>query len=196
VPFGSALEATGSGISHLVRELYKSRSDALVEEDWANVFRRNRIEARFASGFPTVVKESSSEPLGTFLDIVLESGVGPTVRRNLTNDPGDTYFSTVVQLSLLTSMLDLHGLTAGLRHALTRRAQAISADQSDTPSFDNLLGTQRAIRDQTSAFNWSLILEAVNTKIFGWTRNCRLSLPCCDPSGLSGHVHHCSTLSR
>jgi hypothetical protein len=163
LPLGPILNTVGRSFLNLARDLHNSGSDIVVEADLANVFGRNRIESRFESTFRTAVKESYTQRLNYFLDIVLEGGAGPTVHRSLTDQ---AYFSTVVQLSLLTSMLDLRSLAAGLHHVFTRRAEAISLESSACPGYENLLGTLRAIRDQTSGFSWNLIADAV-TSSFG-----------------------------
>jgi hypothetical protein len=111
LPLGPILNTVGRGFLNLARDLQNSGSDIVVEADLANVFGRNRIESRFESTFRTAVKESYTQRLNNFLDIILEGGAGPTVQRSLTDQ---AYFSTVVQLSLLTSMLDLKSLAAGL----------------------------------------------------------------------------------
>ncbi|KFY23763.1 hypothetical protein V491_02416 [Pseudogymnoascus sp. VKM F-3775] len=162
VPLGPILNTAGRAVLNLARDLQKSGSDIVVEADLAEVFGRNRIEPRFESTYRTAVKESYTQQLHSLLDIVLEAGAGPTVRRSLTNQ---AYFSTVVQLSLLTSMLDLSSLAAGLHHVFTHRAEAISQEPSTCPGFENLLGTLRAIRDQTSGFNWNLIADAVRSSL-------------------------------
>ena len=51
IPFGPLANATGRGILQLARDLKKTGSDILVEEDLADVFGRNRIDSRFASSF-------------------------------------------------------------------------------------------------------------------------------------------------
>jgi hypothetical protein len=163
LPLGPLLSSTGRGFLSLARDLQNSGSNIVVEADLANVFGRNRIEPRFESSFRTAVKESCTQRLNGFLDIVLESGAGPTVRRSLKDQ---AYFSTVVQLSLLTSMLDIQTLATGIYHVFARRAEAISTEPYACPSYDSLFGTLQAIRDQTSAFNWNLISDAV-TSSFG-----------------------------
>ena len=62
-------------------------------------------------------------------------------------------------------MLDLSSLAAGLHHVFTHRAEAISQEPSTCPGFNNLLGTLRAIGDQTSGFNWNLIADAVRSSL-------------------------------
>lgn len=162
LPLGPILNTVGRSFLNLARDLQNSGSDIVVEADLANVFGRNRIESRFESTYRTAVKESYTQQLSNLLDIILESGAGPTVRRSLTDQ---AYFSTVVQLSLLTSMLDLRSLAAGLHHVFTHRAEAISLEPSTCPRFENLLGTLQAIRDQTSGFNWNLIGDAVTSSL-------------------------------
>jgi hypothetical protein len=62
-------------------------------------------------------------------------------------------------------MLNLQSLAAGLHHAFVRRAEAILKEDYTCPSYDSLLGTLRTIRDQTFAFNWNLIIDAVTASL-------------------------------
>lgn len=166
LPFQPVADAVGASVLNLARDLQRSGSDVVVEEDLALIFGRARIEAHFESGFRTVVAKHSSTQLNSFLDIFLESGAGPTVRRSLRTGSFDIYFSTVVQLSLLMSAFSAEDLTRGLRQALAHRAEAISDKAPSIPAYDALSSTLRAIQDQTSAFCWSLLLDAVHMKLF------------------------------
>jgi hypothetical protein len=180
VPFGPLATAAGRGLLQLARSLKKTGSDIVVEEDLANIFGRNRIEPRFESTFRSVVRESSVKQLGALVDIVLHDGAGPTVHRSLSDR---RYFSSVVQLSLLTWNLNLWSLSTGLSHALARRVEGAPLDQRDYPTVESLIGTLRACREQTSAFKWNLLFEAVDTVLSGSklisksNSNTRFSLP-------------------
>lgn len=111
-------------------------------------------------------RRHSSTPLNEFLAIVLESGAGPRVHRSLSKGANEIYFSTVVQLSLLLSVFDARNLTRGLRQALANGAEESTLEVPNIPAFDILLGMLKAIRNQTSYFNWRLLLEAVHLKTF------------------------------
>jgi hypothetical protein len=85
VPLGSIFHSTGQQFLNLARDLRNSGSDVVTEAELAEVFGRNRIQSRFDSSFRTVVKESRTEQINALLDIVLESGAGPTLQRSLSD---------------------------------------------------------------------------------------------------------------
>ena len=154
--------ALGHGVLALARDIRNTGSDLLVEEDLVANFGRNRIESQFESTFKTVVRESTSKQLATSLDIFLNAGAGPTVHHRL-RDP--RYFSTIVQLSLLTSVYDIGSLAGGLSSALSRRLEGALQDQRYFPSAQALSGTLRACKEQTCNFNWSLLFDAVTSTL-------------------------------
>lgn len=161
VPFGSLLSGASRGMLHLMRELKDSGSDIVTEADLAEVFGRNRIEEKFASTFRTAVKKSAIHKISDVAELVIEAGAGPTVRRSL----GDSaYFSTVVQLSLLTYTHDLSHLARCLAKALEKRAEG-ATEPVGLPRHDALKGTLRACREQTSGFMWELFLIPVEKKL-------------------------------
>ena len=96
--------------------------------------------------------------LGTILDIVLESGAGPTVRRSMKDR---TYFSTVVQISLLTLTHELNFLSRGLPQVLEHKMERKEPNQRNYCTYDALLGTLRACKERTVSFPWDLQLQAI-----------------------------------
>ncbi|KAL8710000.1 MAG: hypothetical protein Q9220_005271 [cf. Caloplaca sp. 1 TL-2023] len=134
VPFGSLFNAAGGGLVRLLREIQASGSDFITEQDLAEVFGRNQIEARFASNFRTAAKHSVIHEISAIADLVIEGGAGPTVRRSL-NESG--YFSMVVQLSLLTFAHDLSSLTNGLVKAFEGRNKG-AKEYVAPPRYDAL----------------------------------------------------------
>ena len=167
LPLGGAVEAGGRALIQLARELQRSGSDIVVEEDLAEVFGRNRIEPHFESTFRTAVRDSSIVQLPRLLDIILEAGAGPTVRRSVNNR---IYLSSVIQLSLLTFAHQLDSLAISLGKALAQR-KAGSDDFVNVPRYDVLLGTLRAIRDQTSGFPWDWLFDATDAQIYEKTHH-------------------------
>ena len=161
VPGASLVNLAGRGLIHLMRELQNSGSDFITEGDLAEIFGRNRIESKFASTFRNAVKHSVIHQVANFAELVIEAGAGPTVRRSL-NEP--SYFSTIIQLSLLTWAHDLSTLAGSLAQILERRAKD-SEDHVVPPVFDALKGTLRACREQTSGFMWELFFAAVEKKL-------------------------------
>jgi len=161
LPFRSLISTASRGLIHLVRDLRKSGSDIVAEEDLAEIFGRNRIESRFASTFRTAVKKSAIHRLSEIAEIVLEAGAGPTVKRSLNEQ---AYSSTVIQLSLLTWAHELDSLARALAKALERRVQG-SEGYRDILDQETLKGTLRACREQTSGFLWELMFVAVETRL-------------------------------
>lgn len=150
------------------RDLHCSGSDIVVEEDLAKVFGRSRISLALSSSFKTVVTRStSSVPL--MERIMLQGGPGPTVIRAF--QPQELpYFATVVQLSLLVWTFDAHYLATALTNALRNRLEGAPSSSvlQTSPDRQSILGVLHACEAQTSAFNWSMILNAVS-KTLGYT---------------------------
>lgn len=161
VPFGSLINTASRGLINLVRELHKSGSDIVAEQDLAEILGRNRIESKFASTFRTAVKKSTIHRLSEAAEIVLEAGAGPTVKRSMTEQ---AYSSMIIQLSLLTWTHELDSLARALAIALERRVRG-SDGYHEFPDQETLRGTLRACREQTSGFMWELMCVAVETQL-------------------------------
>ena len=161
LPGSSLVSLAGRGLLHLMRELQNSGSDFITEGDLAEIFGRNRIEPRFASTFRTAVKHSAIHQIANIAELVIEAGPGPTVRRSLKEPP---YFSTLIQISLLTWSHQLPPLANSLIQVLGRRANDAETPVA-APTYDALKGTLRACREQTSGFMWELIFSAVEKKL-------------------------------
>ncbi len=161
LPGSSLVNLAGRGLIHLMRELQNSGSDFITEGDLAEIFGRNRIDNKFASTFRTAVKHSAIHQIADIAELVIEAGAGPTVRRSL-KEPA--YFSTVIQLSLLTWAHDLSTLARSLAQVLERRAKDAETPATP-PTYDALKGTLRACREQTSGFMWELFFAAVEKKL-------------------------------
>ena len=136
VPFGSLLTSAGRGMLNLMREIQQSGSDIVTEADLAEIFGRNRIEARFASSFRTAVRKSVIHKISDVAELVIEAG-GPTVRRGLVEP---AYFSTILQLSLLIYTHDLAQLSRCLAKAIEKRAEG-ATEPVGVPRHDALKGT-------------------------------------------------------
>ena len=98
VPQAGIAVAAGSKISQQARDLKRSGSDLLVEEDLTLIFRQSKIDAAIEQRFRSSVANSQPFAFSELMPIVLWSGAGPTVRRALKDQ---TYFPMVIQLSLL-----------------------------------------------------------------------------------------------
>ncbi|MCJ1424474.1 hypothetical protein MMC29_002362 [Sticta canariensis] len=158
IPFGSLTTNASRGVLHLMRVLQDLVSDMITEAEPAKVFGRNR---KFESTFRTAVKKSVIQEISEVSEIVLEAGAGPTVRRSL-SEPA--YFSTILQLSLLTYTHDLSQFARCLTKALGKRAEGATAPVA-LPRYDVLKGTLRACREQTSGFLWELQRLPVDKKL-------------------------------
>ena len=105
------LGATGwlyTQVINFARDLRKSGSDLIIEEDLAVIFGRGRIVEDVLQRFKKdILRSTSISPLYHGCDIVLDQGPGPTVRRAIQNTD-QYYMSAVIQLSLLGWM---HGRT-------------------------------------------------------------------------------------
>ena len=161
IPFGPLARLAGKGLVELLREVQGSGSDLVTEEDLSLIFGRNRIDARFERTFRTAVRHSVIHQVHHIAELVLEAGAGPTVRRSL-REP--VFFSTIVQLSLLTWSHEITSLARSLAQALERRARE-QETYKVPPRYDALKGTLRACREQTSGFMWELVLAAVANQI-------------------------------
>ena len=134
LPFGPLANVAGSAFWKVMKELQHSGSSVVTEEELAQVLGRNRIDHLFASSFRTAVQHSMLNKITGIAELFIEAGAGPTVRRSLTEQ---AYFSTIVQLSLLSWTHELERLADGLARAFRNRA--VDAPDPDTvpmPSYD------------------------------------------------------------
>src|SRR5262245_58046123 len=70
LPVQSAISHTAESLISLARELRRSGSDILVEEDLAAVFGRGKIDSPVETQFKDVVKVTSFTPLHSSSEIV------------------------------------------------------------------------------------------------------------------------------
>lgn len=85
----------------LARDLRKSHSDIVVEEDLASVLSRLRIEPGLEGDFKEAVAHSDTVQLLPNLEkVYLAQGAGPTVQHGLKSD---RHMSAIIQLSMLSS---------------------------------------------------------------------------------------------
>ncbi|PSN67757.1 hypothetical protein BS50DRAFT_633447 [Corynespora cassiicola Philippines] len=158
---GVAAAATGAALVKLARALRDSGSDIVIEEDLAAIFRQNRIDPKFEKTFrQAVTTETRLSTIVDSLPIVIQSGPGITVGRAL-SDPD--YLPFVIQVSLLCAVHELETLCDGMEEAL--RLRAIGSENYSTPKSDAMLGTFRAISDQTSQFIWMSLLQDVGAAL-------------------------------
>ena len=159
-PISQALSALGS--LALMDAIKKSGSDLITETKLASLIGRHRIDPVIKFHFREMVAESGQSLISRYLDIVLESGSGPTVQEALKNP---ALFSMVIQLSGLAFAHEDESLANAMVEAIENIAQESASDVSIVPDYVSLLGTIRACQQQTAAFRWALLYEAAEEKI-------------------------------
>ena len=144
----------------LARDLQNSGSDIVIEEDLADVFGRNQISSKFASSFTTVIKQSGTTIYPLCEGISLVGGVRSTVGRAFKHTP---YFSTIVQLSLLTWVVPTVFVASAITNTLQKRLEGASEEDQirAAPTQEGVSGVIIAIHEQTSSFDWSNLIRAV-----------------------------------
>ncbi|RDW73729.1 hypothetical protein BP5796_07171 [Coleophoma crateriformis] len=161
--FITSLSSVASTVLALGRDLRKSGSDIIVEEDLANVFGRGKVETGLESQFKSAVKSPGFVSLHAHASISLQSGPGPTVLRAL-REKDRRYLSTVIQLSFLGAIYDRTELATSIVECLHQRIEDGIEDTSG-PGFEDVVGTLEACSSQTSAFNWQSIISNVENRI-------------------------------
>jgi hypothetical protein len=157
-----------SGARELVnfaRELQRSGSDLVAEEDLVEIFGRNKLEERFESSFKNVVKDSSKQTIiSQALNIIIEGGAGPTVQRALKHRE---HFATIVQLSMLTWVHERQALASALITAMRRRVHEAPTQVNirSTPGETALLGFLKSCQEQTGAFPWQRWFDGIRLKL-------------------------------
>jgi len=150
-------------ILDLGRDLRKSGSDIVVEEDLANVFGRGRIVHALENRFKNSINDTKIVPLHPTCSISLQSGPGPTVTRAM-RDQDRRYMSTVIQLSFLGAVFNRTELATALTDCMSKRLTCGIQDSSG-PGFEDIAGVLEACSSQTSNFDWHPNIEAVEQRI-------------------------------
>ncbi|MCJ1374662.1 hypothetical protein MMC20_005894 [Loxospora ochrophaea] len=145
------------------RELRKSGSDILVEEDLALVFGRGKIVYELERQFKESMKTSDVRPLYPNCEIVLQSGPGPTVTRAM-RDQQRMYMSTVIQLSFLAWLHNRADLASSIVVCMGERIK-MGVEGISEPGLDDVESTLQCCSSQTSAFDWSPKIQTVEHKI-------------------------------
>ena len=159
-PISQAMSALGSlAVMDAIR---KSGSDFITETKLANLIGRHRIDPAIKFHFREMVTKSDQSIISRYMDIILESGSGPTVQEALKNP---ALFSMVIQLSALAFAHDNESLANTLVEAIEKIVQESNSDTCIVPDYVSLLGTIRACQQQTAAFRWALLYEATEEKI-------------------------------
>ncbi|KAI4150013.1 MAG: hypothetical protein LQ340_004316 [Diploschistes diacapsis] len=156
VPLVPIVNIASRSLLGLVRSFKKSGSDIVTEHDLASIFGRSRIDDAFSRTFRNAVRTSSVHKLAGVAEVVLEAGAGPTVRNAVDKVP---FFSMVVQLSALIWGHEIKSLAQSLVQTFTK----YHANDLELPTYADMLGTMRCIREQTCGFPWESKFRAVET---------------------------------
>ena len=159
-PMSQAMSALGS--LAVMDAIKKSGSDFITETKLANLIGRHRIDRVIEFHFREMVAKSDQNVLSRYLDIILESGSGPTVQEALKNP---ALFSMVIQLSGLAFAHGIESLANAMVEAIEGIVHESHADVSIVPDYVSLLGTIQACQQQTAAFRWAWLYEAAEEKI-------------------------------
>ena len=136
----------------------KAGSDVLTEIKLASFLGKNRIDPILETHFRQAVAKSERNLISRYLEIVLESGAGPTVQNALKDT---ALFSMIVQMSLLCSVHEHQPFANALVEAIQRIVRDFKGNPEAIPDYPSLLGTMRAIQRETAAFQWSALFDSV-----------------------------------
>lgn len=165
-PIGAGLASVATHLLNFARELRKSGSDIVVEEDLASIFGRGNIETELESKFKATIKERKFVDLFSGSEIRLDSGPGPTMHRALKER---RYLATVIQLSLLAWMQSREELAAMLARCMRKRVE-MNVQEASNPGVEGLAMTLETCNSQTTEFAWSFYIQQVESRL----RSCYL----------------------
>ena len=155
-PAAQAVSAISSiAIMDAVR---KAGSDVLTEVKLASFLGKNTIHPVIKAHFRQAVAKSERSLISRYLEIVLESGAGPTVQNALKDT---ALFSMIVQMSLLCSVHEHQPFANAMVEAIERIVRDFKGNPKAIPDYPSLLGTMRVIQRETAAFQWPALFESV-----------------------------------
>ena len=147
------------------RDLKRSGSDIVVEEDLAATFGRGQIDQKIEKQFRSdILRDTEIHTLYPKSEVCLDTTPGPTLKRALT-DPDRFYISTIIQLSLLGWVHGRNSLAAVLADCLNKRYDMALPDARPNPGYEGIFGMLEACSSQTSNFNWSRYLQSVENRL-------------------------------
>lgn len=146
----------------IIDAVRKAGSDVLTEVKLASFLGKNRIDSILEAHFRQAVTKSERNLISRYLEIVLESGAGPTVQNALKNT---ALFSMVVQMSLLCSVHEHQPFANAMVEAIERIVRDFKGNPKAIPDYPLLLGTMRVIQRETAAFQWSALFDSVERTI-------------------------------
>ncbi|KAI4212295.1 MAG: hypothetical protein LQ351_005008 [Letrouitia transgressa] len=159
-PITNAVSTIGS--LALVDAIRKGGSDVITETKLAKLLGPNRIDPAVETHFRHAVAKSEQTFISRYLEIVLESGAGPTVQNALKNT---ALFSMIVQMSLLSYVHDHQSFSNTLVKAIERIIKDFKVSSDVLPDYVSLVGTIQVCRRETAAFMWESLFESVERRI-------------------------------
>ena len=159
-PATQAISAIGS--IAMVDAVRKAGSDVLTEVKLASFLGKNRIDSILEAHFRQAVAKSEQNLISRYLEIVLESGAGPTVQNALKDT---ALFSMIVQMSLLCSVHEHQPFANAIVEAIQRIVSDFKGNPKAIPDYPSLLGTMRVIQRETTAFQWSALFDSVERTV-------------------------------
>ena len=161
-PLGGAV---GRVYNHAVADAIKrSGSDFITEAKLAAIIGRHRIDESLRVHFRNIVAPSSQINLSRYVGIALHAGAGPTIQEAL-KEGNPAIFSMIVQLSLLSYTCKDQDLAYAVTTAIESLLESQGAPTDRAPDYVSLLGTIRACRQQTTAFQWGHHFKAVESRL-------------------------------
>ena len=148
----------------IVDAVRKAGSDVLTEVKLASFLGKNRIDPIVEAHFRQAVAKTERNLISRYIEIVLESGAGPTVQNALKDT---ALFSMVVQMSLLCFVHEHQPFANAMVEAIGRIVRDFKGDPQAIPDYPSLLGTMRVIQRETVAFQWSALFDSVERTIGG-----------------------------
>ena len=146
----------------IVDAVRKAGSDVLTEVKLASFLGKNRIDPILEAHFRQAVTKSERNLISRYLEIVLESGAGPTIQNALKDT---ALFSMIVQMSLLCSVHEHQPFANAMVQAIQRIVRDFKGNPEAIPDYPSLLGTMRVIQRETAAFQWSALFASVERTI-------------------------------
>ena len=146
----------------IIDAVRKAGSDVLTEVKLASFLGKNIIDSAIEAHFRQAVAKSERNLISRYLEIVLESGAGPTVQNALKDT---ALFSMIVQMSLLCSVHEHQPFANAMVEAIERIVRDFKGNPKAIPDYPSLLGTMRVIQRETAAFQWSALFDSVERTI-------------------------------
>ena len=164
-PIRELAGTTYNKVMNFARDLRKTGSDLVVEEDLAAIFGRGKLEASLEKQFrKQVSKDLDITPTQYGSSITLDTRPGPTLNRALI-EKDRYYLSAVVQLSLLAWFHKKLELALVLTECMRKRFSQRIPDARPDPGLEGILGTLRACASETSNFSWNVYVQKIHIKL-------------------------------